>query len=320
MIQTKHDNKLKLTDMKRILTLIAMIGIFFGAWADRPVATVSHEGKLTFFTSGTCFAEAVAAAVDGDIVYLSEGNFITDGLSDATIVKNISITGNGRNTEIVGDLRIGDASHSVNLTFDGVSLDNLTVYASVKKIELKKCRIESLNVTDGTPRSVSVRVDRCQIAQFMGNYDSYEVFNSKISTLRAVAKSVNDAWLYNCHIGVVTGALANYESSIIGSNTNASDNIWAENCIVGPLEGSGHKMTNCWMKTTSVLDENLDCTIDLNAGSYLGKDGTLIGLYGGQWHPYSETPSLPSVDMAKTTFVIDKASNKLKVKVAVTQP
>jgi hypothetical protein len=308
--------------MKRIFTLLAMIGIFFGAWADRPVATLSHEGKLTFFTSGTCFAEAVNAAVDGDIVYLSEGNFIRDGLPDSNVInKNISIIGNGRKTNIVGNISINlpaDAAVT-NALFDSVTLGEISISLETPKVEFRKCGVSRI-VSYNMEKAKEFRLDRCSVGSLEGKYVSYEILNSKIGTLWASANSINDAWLYNSHVSKIYAVQANYVSCIIGGNTYPADNVFGENCIVGPLKGSDHKLTNCWMRTTSVLDENLECTIDLSTGSYLGKDGTQIGLYGGEWLPYSETPSLPSVDMAKSTFDIDKASNKLKVKVAVTQP
>lgn len=66
--------------MKRIFTLIAVLGIVVTAMAQRPLVTLSHNGELSFFTSLSAFTEAIDSAQNGDIIYLSEGNFaVTNG-------------------------------------------------------------------------------------------------------------------------------------------------------------------------------------------------------------------------------------------------
>ena len=65
-----------------------------------------------------------------------------------------------------------------------------------------------------------------------------------------------------------------------------------------------------------LFDDKLDCTINLEEKGYFGEDGTVVGVYGGEF-PYSETPTVPTVDSAKSSVEYDKDGNKLNVTITV---
>ena len=64
------------------------------------------------------------------------------------------------------------------------------------------------------------------------------------------------------------------------------------------------------------MDDNLECTLDLVSLGYLDENGTQVGVYGGDF-PFSETPSVPTVDSAKSSVVYDSEANQLKVTISV---
>lgn len=122
--------------MKRILTFVALMGVMFVAMAQRPMATLSHQGKLTFFNSGSSFGEAINAAVDGDTIYLSEGKYSCQGLVDNnTITKKVTVIGNGRKSHIVDDIIVKIRGILTSALFDGVKLEKVTLRDSITNPE-----------------------------------------------------------------------------------------------------------------------------------------------------------------------------------------
>lgn len=67
---------------------------------------------------------------------------------------------------------------------------------------------------------------------------------------------------------------------------------------------------------TILFGDDMNCLIDLEKAGYLGEDGTIVGIYGGEY-PFSENPSMPTVDIANSSVVYDAENNKLKVSITV---
>ncbi|MDE6510749.1 MAG: hypothetical protein K2L00_01450, partial [Muribaculaceae bacterium] len=65
-----------------------------------------------------------------------------------------------------------------------------------------------------------------------------------------------------------------------------------------------------------LLDDDLNVTIDLQAKGYLGKDGKIIGAYGGE-DPFSEYPSVPTIDSANSSVEFDSEVNELNVTITL---
>lgn len=329
--------------MKRIFTLIALIGMMAAAYAQRPVATLSHEGKLTMFTSGRCFGEAHDAAVDGDTIYLSNGTFTDLGLSDNTITKRVSFIGNGRRTYIAGELKVAIANNVEPLTnalFDGVYLEKLTFGGVITSAEIKNSRIQTLSFPHTGYTRYDTKIDRCEIYELVieSNVDGLDAYNSKIASISGDLGSAKGLRLYNCNVSlpredfqgycsssVVWFAEKNASSDVIGANSiydycalyygafssmPNGDNI--RNCYDSPYLGKGGNPFD------SMMNYSQDNNPLLEGNGYLGIDGTRVGIYGGEWFPYTEEPSLPTVDKEKSTVEYDATENKLKVNITVT--
>lgn len=306
--------------MKRIPTLIASLLLFIlGATAQtRPLVTLSHEGQLTFFDKVSAFEDAVAAAVDGDVIYLSEGKFGASQQSLTISNKKISIIGCGYNSHIIPDINI-EFSDSATLTaplFDGVRLENLSFNSAlIDQVEIKKCKINEVSVgwTNNTT------LDRCNIGTFVGQDNkNIKIYNCKISRLQSTRCEIVE----NCNINAIYDYSPFYiTNSIIEQFTSTPESGIYENCLIGNKAGMGsNDLRNCYDMSstgnTDVLDDNLECTIE-DMSPYVGVDGTVVGVYGGQWFPYSETPSVPTVDSANSSVEYDKDTNKLNVTITV---
>ncbi len=321
--------------MKRIFTLIAVLGIVVTAMAQRPLVTLSHNGELSFFTSLSAFTEAIDSAQNGDIIYLSEGNFaVTNG--SLTLRKRLSIIGCGYKSHILADIDIYlEEQHLMDAPmFDGVRLHKLSFWSNpdgrdrLGNVEIRKSWIQTLSYPDFAGNNLMV--DRCYIEEVThggsGNNITYQ--NSKIGKLGDNYSTAYYCAIINCNIGnaycppmtSTDSIIGKLEEATYGSNKSnlfntcmpiskksSSDNVNYYGChFVESLEDG----------STNILDDNLECMLDLVSLGYLDENGRQIGVYGGEF-PFSETPSVPTVDSAKSSVVYDSEANQLKVTISV---
>lgn len=312
--------------MKKIISILAaIIMVAIASAQTKPLATLSHNGELTFFDQVSALEDAIEASVDGDIIYLSDGKFGASRQSLTITSKKISIIGNGYNSHILPDI-IFDFKSAVSDTLtapllDGVRLEELSFRNSinskpVNQVEIKKCKIDKISLS----YTNNVRLDRCNINTFNGTSNlNVQVYNSKIGRFEGTKCEIVE----NCNIDNIHNYSPSYiTNSIINRFTNTPSGGIYENCLIGNNAelSTSNDLRNCYDMTdtenTAVLDENLECTIE-NMDPYTGIDGTVVGIYGGQWFPFSETPSVPTVDATKSSVVYDKENNKLNVTITV---
>lgn len=315
--------------MRRIITLIALLGMFVSATAQtNELVTLDHEGELTFYDGIYPLTRALEAAADGDKIYLSSGNFV--GPNSITIDKAVSIIGNGYDSRIIPSVNI---KFSVPKTytspaFEGVHLTSLVAEQTDSvspSIEIRTCKIDELRVM----KFRSVKVDRCYIGYYY-NSDLYicndvMIKNSKINGFSGFRVEIVD----NCNIEFIKAGKAYpycISSSIINSSfLHCGYAVTMQNCLIGrkdtfeTLEPNKLLLENCYILETDgdVLDDNLDCSLDLVTNGYLGTDGTQVGIYGGEWLPYTENPTTPTVDKAASSVTYDAENNQLKVNVKI---
>ncbi|MBD5358847.1 MAG: hypothetical protein HDR88_17970 [Bacteroides sp.] len=319
--------------MKRIFALIAVISVFLGAMAQRPLVTLSHEGELSFFSNLSALDDALNAAVNGDIIYLSEGKF-TSSSSTITINKLVSIIGCGYKSHILADLSVSmpNPEDKLDLTlFDGVRLQKVNfsgtcpnnINATISKTWIR-------NLIDGGDAGGNNLYTKCLIekASFNGanTHDTY-IENSKIGVIDS--SNGNSIQVINCNIGeayycpltVISSIIQEGSASgnkLLGANstTHAIYNSWLPKSILG----SSNIITyDCYFDVPEdgiLLDDDLEATVDLQEKGYLGEDGTVVGVYGGEF-PYSVYPSVPTVDSANSSVEYDADNNKLNVTITV---
>lgn len=335
------------------------------AVAQTPMATLSHDGQLTFFDGEYALEQAVEAATDGDIIYLSEGDFdanIENGwhleeyrpdggigyYNGLFIGKRITIQGSGYKSNILCGLIYGheiadnNSDEKLNLSnltlLDGVSVrsvefnprrGNHTPSFSTENTIISNCYIHDLDLTSYIE---GLLIDRCKIDFYCGaahdiehNYNYLK--NSKISEYDA-----SEAWYHdtdiieNCHIKSLREIPYKIYNSVVNFNFEEIRRwLYIEiiNSLIGDKESnyeewgsSNSYITNCcWVIQSDVLNDNLECTEDLS--HYIGTDGTQIGLYGGEGRPYSEYPSVPTVDTANSSVKFDKKKNQINVTISV---
>lgn len=291
---------------------------------------LQHNGSVTMFESDKMSA-AIAAAVKGDTIYLSEGTF-----SGAfTINKEISIIGAGQDTKILGDITIA-IDNTPTLTahmLDALSISSYTVNVTktLKNLKIRKCYINKLSFSAAV---TDLNIDRCNLAGlYPGTYvKSGNILNSYISYFRGESGQPNTINMINCNINSVYNynyyAAATFINSIINkyegtstfSNCVFINSYYPSNFVID----SSSSVQNCYnvngISWTQYTEEKTNVkyyTISsdwLQENNCLGTDGTIIGMFGGT-SPYNLVPNVPTVTESKVT--VDTANKKLNVSLKV---
>ncbi len=322
--------------MKRIfLSLIAAIAFGVGAMAqDGRVATLQHGSNIRAYYGPNALAEAHDGAVDGDIITLSADEF-----NKCDITKAITIRGAGIDkTVITGSNYITFTiphESAYTLKLEGLTVNMDGVYAGIRfngsdgteMVVISKCYLCASR--DGTSFT------KCNAVVIQSNIDYTTTANdiSNVTCINSKLKNMNYSGtgkfdVQNC---VITGTLkvkySSIKNSIIHTVTTLDETNITSNCLV--KEGSSGFDNSWYVKTEAepdpwnedpnpVLWENLFTgTYQLTeeaAATYLGTDGTQVGIYGGTY-PYETTPDYPLVK--RLDVIGSHKDGKLNVKINV---
>lgn len=333
--------------MKRIIMLImVMISFVVAVNAQRPLVTLSHNGELSFFSNLSALEDAINKAENGDIIYLSEGQFTTTA-DTIKITKRLSFIGCGYDsrimTPILVNMKNNTAPEMKTPLFDGLQLATLKFLQdtiatnSTINAEIRKCYIR--NLYNPFYAAKNFIIDRCYLsyAYFDGlesNQSNLTVQNSKIFA----GHSMYYITIINCNVYQLSYLPKIAISSILGLATSTPggsynkfylskgtpapslynsfymNSYWTDNNYNGKTGFA--KAYNCYYSNINILDEKVSANVDLGAKGYLGEDGRRIGIYGGEF-PFSENPSVPTVDSEKSSVEYDADANKLKVTITV---
>lgn len=322
--------------MKRFLAMIVAMCSIIVAMAQHPMATLSHNGELTQFTGMHAIDAAYDAAKVGDIIYLSEGEFLSRD-EEKLMHGGICIVGSGYNSKILCSLRFACyndeewpmAEHLNGVILDGVNV-NAVSFDNMENREFAEIRNSWIGfLSSAGSVAKTFCINRCFIenATFEGYDNRRDVYvnNSKIKRLgedsyQIQVKNCNILKALDCPRILINSIVADVEGEdgkFQGSGIHSVYNsLLPSEEIVNP----DHPTTlhDCYFENpaTGLLDKNLNATIDLQAKGYLGQDGTVIGAYGGD-NPFSEYPSVPSIDSDKSSVEFDPTTNKLNVTITV---
>ena len=310
--------------------MIVAVCAFFAASAQNPMVTLSHNGELSFFTNLTALESAYSAAENGDTIYLSQGEFIVNSGS-LKISKDLSIVGSGYGSHILGDITVSISNQnevSDMPLFDGVRLDKLTFSFmssnTPKTTEIRRCWIRTLE--GGANAAYNMAYDKCYIenAEFNGHNDfSVLLKNSKV-WCNAYSYLYRTTAL-NCNINVTNYYPSTAISCILGKGESSDPSVNGSsasviNCLLDfkPTSSALYQHECYYVENPyeSIFDDKMNCTLNLTESGYLGQDGTEVGIMGGEY-PFSENPSVPTVDTANSSVEYDSSANKLKVNITV---
>lgn len=294
-------------------------------------AMLQHEDQVTLF-DGDKIQDAVDAAVDGDIIYLTLGTF-----KPFDVTKKIAIRGTGETSVIDGDVNISIPG-SAKLT--SPVLEALTVSgtvnvgAQVDDMIIRKCKIA--NFTIGAQVDGAV-LDRCYITNTL-TLSSYvkgmTIVNTKLYAVKANTGATQNTTFVNCNFYRIyapnfSGTIINSIICCSGNNNGTSGYNESKisstvllNTLYAPSVSysTSSVFQNCYNLSSNysdLLSVTCDCKYDtsyLQSKDYLGTDGTVVGIYGGET-PYTLEPSVPKV--SSSDLQLDMEQKKLNVTLTV---
>jgi len=320
------------------ILLLSVVGTK-NALAQNQVATLQHGDSITGVYYGeSAFNSAYSAAVNGDIITLSSGTF-----SCVSISKSITVRGAGCvldtltqvvKTQVTGNffLNIGAA----NSSFEGIHFSG-TIGMDASNVSFEKCNIYTISFYSGHNifnwQFVNCIIKNCSstasgeysamglsfinsVVRFVGyrhtniNYantfnNSIVLFNNGLYIKNIVAynsifatvsdHTVSGCTFFNC-IGIKTG-----ETSLFSGQTTTN-----------VMEMNGYEDVFETFTGTVTYNNNYQLKEDI-ATSFLGHDGTEVGIYGGVM-PYRTRPNYMII---KSCNVAGRTSedNKLGVEI-----
>lgn len=342
--------------MKKVL--LAVVGIMFAATSfaqNAMVASLSHEGAVTYYYGVNAFKQAVTAAASGDIINLSGGTF---DATQTTISAGITLRGAGIDSDnptyLIKNTSSGDekyylyinipSSDANQFTMEGIRCQNTVVLTGTySNPYFVKCQFVNLINYTSSDAVTNIMIANCKITgdYHMGGTCSANIINSYValgaayesSTITAVNCVISREYYFNdFHRGDFTNCIFYntyngynncYPLSVDNKTTNCvgvsvSRDIFENVQSRSNCPGTQYNALDVFADYAGTYSD--DQTFELKSefkAAFKGTDGKEIGLYGGL-QPYNSTPSYPLI----STMNVDKQTatdGKLGVTIEVSK-
>lgn len=306
-----NDLQLRRALSAALFVLLLSVAGMKNALAQNQVAVLQHNDTVSAFYGINAFQQAHAAAVDGDTITLSSGNF-----NGCNITKAITLHGAGMvsdtlgvsRTRISGILYLRIPNNTKYLTLEGIYFDG-TLYLenTIYHARITKCYFGQFNGTNyGSAYLYDVEFYDCLFAdcRVRSATDSVVFYNCVLNSFYNYATSNSPTViLYNSIIKPTSSnqSYLNLYNCIIGGNVSHIQSQYADHCIlIGETFPSTVAAYDCM--TVSSYDEvfeTWDGTFAIGAdyslkaeiaNTFLGYDGMQVGIFGGVM-PYNPRPS-----------------------------
>lgn len=305
---------------KRFLFTLGLIVLSMQAvMAQKAIAMLNHNDTVTIFSNDQV-QDAVNKAVDGDIIYLSEGLF-----ADLSVDRSITIIGAGKGTVIPNNIKIKCNSNSIKLSnmqisgtlyFDKSSNSNKK--STISEITISQCLLNKIDLTYlyGMDTYKNIEIIMSQITETLslgGSIESLTVSNSKINSISYCGAKSSSTKFINCNI-----------SNLGYQKDNSNQNSY-QNCIIKTIgygvfanclykDGSNGTLTNCYQDKDFTFDNDMNCSLSeekLKTKGYLGTDGSIVGIDGGGSTPF--TLASPLLQVVEHEIEVDNKNKRLRV-------
>ena len=331
--------------MKKIFSLFAVCCIAVAAMAQSSqLATLNHKGQISTFYGATALNKAHAAAVHGDVITLSVGSFNGVNITKAVTIRGAGMgmdtISNALPTIINSDFTINvPAMDTANLILEGIYHNGTISYTQATRPMFIKCRFKDIvyqsysssTMTDATFMHCKI------VGNSIGLFGSGSIINSVINYDPVISNytitnciiiedymGMTNCTMTNCIIGVYDGSLesSNYVSYCVSFCHNGDGaNIYDElpfnttNFVVtkGDIFSTYDFPTN--EGTIYAIPDNEWFKLSETGKSYLGNDGTEVGIYGGNmpFDPRTTTPQITKCNVAAKSTADGKLSVDIEV-------
>ena len=301
---------------KTLLALVCLMMASVSMFAESAaVCLLQHGGSVQLFDADK-IANAIKAAVDGDTLYLTVGEF-----SGFTIDKKITVRGAGQGTKITSDITISISGSSTltQTVLEGLDLKskskNVILSTAMKGVKIKQCSMYHLTTN---ANNSDVIIDRCNIPGELSRSSyikSMTVLNSYVR-IGVVSNTLTDNTItfVNCDVYMYepdecAGTFIN--STISNYRAYSIKNCSFVNCLFRwePSFDSSTTVQKCYYDTSCSWDAATFEELD-----YLGNDGKVVGYMGGS-SPYTLELSVPKV--TESEISLDPSTRVLNVNLKV---
>lgn len=339
--------------MKKNILLSVMLMLSAVTFAQQQLATLNHNNDITVYYGADALVSAHNAAETGDIITLSSGVFNATNITKAVTIRGAGAwaDASGGNTVIRNGFNISAGGDDVHhLTLEGVYfLGGITVY-NTNNPQFIKCYIHSMGMAYGNNYYHTGQLlnnasfINCIIASWCNdNTDSYangtQFINSVViesdcygyssdtyinCVLKKSPHNISSHLLQNCVL------YCDYADSVAPANNsttsfnclyvqmNASDSSADDlfSPIVGHTLWTVRGMSNVFQSFNGSTEGEDFRLLDNIANTYLGTDGTQIGIYGGTmpFDPHVTSPLIRRITVAPRS----NANGQLPVDIEVT--
>lgn len=332
--------------MKKIIFVLLLFAVSYSFGQVR--VALQHQGTTTLFSGAQPLQDAYTAAVDGDTIYLPGATF-----GALTIAKRLVIYGTGHypdSTTVTGISVINGINYNAgsdNSRIEGVKINgeinNFNYEIKVDSITITKCYITgsiqlySNNFDNTHPKCENWKIYRNVIMNSISCTDAsnIKIFNniigSQILSIYEYGLIDNNIFLTNA-----TFFLSNVNYSLIQNNIFLNQYIVLSGQFcefdnnlytLAPSLGSNNTDLNSYYPITqsTIFVNQSGNTFDYtqnyhlqSPGTYLGADGSQIGIYGGHYYPYKEgavpfNPHIISKTIPQNTDVNGHLNINIKV-------
>lgn len=326
---------------KRILWALICLVFTLTGYASQLTATLQSGDKLTPFYGSNAFVDAYNAAVDGDIITLSPGQF-----NSTTIAKSITIIGTyGFGDDTSKATRLGSTGVTTVITADNVTIEGVRAsYFNIKgadNLTISRSEITYLDDEANGEKKYhdNTIVTDCMIARYraMSLSKNTVLRNCAIDYFDDINESANLALIEDCNINQFarynsgTSAYPYYQPYAIYRNNilrlyqwnDGSHSItfkkpseFHKNLIVDVSDyASSSSYYSKWsINWGSVVNDNNIVTYKYSQ-SYGSANFGIDGTYGPVGH--KEYPAIPVITSSKIDTETDDDGN-IHVKISAT--
>lgn len=319
--------KTLLTMKKIFLLLIAAIANGMCLMAqDNRVATLQHESGIQAFYGVNALGDAYNAAVDGDVITLSAGEF-----NGCNITKALTIRGEGMDKTYLScyDFYCTISKGSEHaLSLEGLRIKTnhcaeINGSTGAENVFVSKCKFvlgnQGLAFSQCNVTLIQSHIPEEVVKANIGSHVT--CLNSIIKMLATSNNGNNDGRydIQNCvllwspsynytfkHSTIKNSVILNRGYDFYLDNTCTSSH-----CLVKDISGFSDSWSVNSMDGVFADDYHLT---ESAAATYIGTDGTEVGIYGGMY-PYDTTPDYPLVK--KLDVVGSHKDGKLNIKINV---
>ena len=314
---------------KKLILALVCLSFTLNSSAAKLTATLQSGDKVTPFYGVNAFVEAYNAAVNGDVITLSPGEFkVTD------IEKSITVIGTYAFSDDLSKATQFSASITVsgdNVTLEGIRFVGAMCIKGTDNLTINRCNIHTLNNEAKTEHRYHVNtiLTDCCISMFnaMSLSQNAVLRNCSINYFLKLNESGNLALIENCNISSFTSSrpCAIYRNCLLGLHNGGNGSYIVE--FYAPNEFHNNcfydiSYSSCTLRFESAVRNN-------NIHKHAYSSGGVIYPANGSFIPYTQDgvsygpadhkayPAIPSITSSEIDTKTDAEGN-LHVKITAT--